>query len=154
MPYYEVTPYELYPSCLSGWDGGKTLLDRACAWVEAVNTYDVHELHAQVFRALESGEAYTWVPDLHWKPKFPPEQKRPPTMELAHEYVGELEADYEIERGRFPEGRGPDFKRLPPPARLRFLQLAYDVQLARGQILEEARRRLAAGEVLPPPKDA
>lgn len=45
MPYYEVTPHELYRSCLSGWDGGKTPLDRACAWVEAVNIYDVHELH-------------------------------------------------------------------------------------------------------------
>ncbi|MBI2098228.1 MAG: hypothetical protein HYT49_01010 [Candidatus Wildermuthbacteria bacterium] len=75
-------------------------------------------------------------------------------MELAHKYVEELEADYEIERGRFPENRGPDFKRLPPPARFRFLQMAYDIQKTRQQIVEEAERRLLCGEILPPSRDA
>ena len=156
MPYWNVTPHAMFQSCINdtSWKNMEPNLKKACAWVQAVNTYDIHELHSEIFNALESGEAEKWSPDADWSPSLPPEEKLVPTQELADLYIEELIADYELEKRRFPDGNGPGFERLTGPARFYVAQRAYDIQMTIRQIVTEAERRLANGEVLPPREDA
>lgn len=153
MPYYNVTPYSLYQSCMSSaweWSGGDEPLTCARAWVEAENIHQVWELVQRWFEMMESGEAINRYPDPFWRDKdFP--GKVPLTQEVADVFIEELDTDFMLEKSRFQGRLGPEFARLPPHARLAFVQEVYKVIKTSAQIQKEAEERLAAGETLPPP---
>lgn len=154
MAYYEVTPHALFNSCISEWGDRDDPLARACAWVDAVNKYDVFELYQQWFDKMETGEAFRLGPDPSWDDDEYPD-KRPLTLELATKYLEELDADFLIEKNRFRGRKAPEFSRIAgTPASLAFMQQVYRVQKTSSQIQKEAQARLAAGQELPPSIDA
>lgn len=147
MPY-NVTPQEIFEQCLNY---STSTHARALAWVEAQNLWDTYAVIIKWFRLMESGEADSRYPDPHWQPAA----GRPPlTQFLADQIVAELDADYEIERARFPStGLGPGFTRLAPHARLTFAQELSGVMKSEAELDAGVEVRLAAGEKLPPDFD-
>lgn len=158
MPYYNVTVNTLYQSCMKN-DWGSLRNDdpfnRALAWVEAENVYEMWTLVQKWFEVMESGEAIHRYPDPFWRDDDYP-GKVPLTQDVADKFIEEMDADFYLEKSRFRDGQGimrepPDFSRLPPHARLAFVQDAYKIIKTSSEIRKEAEERLAAGETLPPP---
>lgn len=155
MPYYNVTPHTLYQSCMSSaweWCGGDDPLTRARAWVEAENVYEAWKVVQAWFDLMESGVAEYRYPDPYWSDEHHP-GKKPLTQEVADRFIEEMDADFMIEEGRFQGRLAPEFARLPSHARMAFVQECYWVIKTATEIHEEAERRLAAREVMPPPMD-
>ena len=123
------------------YDYGGTKLKQAVAWVEAENNYAIHQVKVRWFYLMEQGLA-----DLHRPDPFDDTI----SPELADLVVADTDADYEEERSRWPEGRGPEFSRLSPSARMAFAQELARITQSDAQIEAEAQTRLAAGETLPP----
>ncbi len=153
MPYYNVTPHTLYQSCMSSaweWSGGDDPLTRARAWVEAENVYEVWNLVQRWFDMISSWEAMNRYPDPLWNDEDYPD-KVPLTQEIADNFIEEMDADFMLEKSRFQGRLAPEFARLPPHARLAFVQEAYRVIRSTAEIHEDAGERLSVGEVMPPP---
>lgn len=153
MPYYNVTPHTLYQSCMSSaweWSGGDDPVTRARAWVEAENVYDMWKLVQKWYELMETGEASTRYPDPHWSDETHP-GKVGLTQEVADKFIEEMDNDFMLEKSRFQGRQAPEFSRLPPTARMAFVQDAYLVIKSGADINGEADQRLANGEVLPPP---
>ena len=152
MVYQNITPRTLYQSCMPGpWGqttGNDNDLIRACAWVEAENVYAVWKVVCDWFDALEDGSVQHRLPDPLWQP---PEGKAPLTQEAADTLIEHLDDDFMLERTRFRGRLAPEFSRLEAPQRLAFAQAIWDVLKTRSQVIDEAKRRLDAGEELPPP---
>jgi hypothetical protein len=132
------------------WSGGDEPLTRARAWVEAENVYQMWALVQKWFEMMESGEAIHRYPDPFWKDDDYP-GKVPLNQDVADTFIEEMDADFMLEKSRFQGRSAPEFARLPPHARLAFVQDAYKIIKTSGQIQKEAEERLAAGETLPPP---
>jgi hypothetical protein len=124
-------------------------MTRARAWVEAENVYEVWKLVQHWFDLMNSGEAMNRFPDPYWDDsKYP--DKYVLTQEIADAFIEEMDADFMLEKSRFQGRLAPEFARLPAHARLAFVQEAYPLIKTSSQISQEAERRLAAGETLPP----
>ncbi|MCI0441240.1 MAG: hypothetical protein L0177_19230 [Chloroflexi bacterium] len=152
MPYYNVTPQTLYQSCMSSaweWSGSDDPLTRARAWVEAENIYAMWKLVQEWFEMMESGEAFNRYPDPFWKDDDYPD-KLPLTQDVVDIFIQEMDADFMLEKSRFQGRLAPEFARLPPHARMAFVQDSYKLIKTSSQIQKEAEGRLAAGETLPP----
>ena len=124
----------------------------AFAWVEAENIIAIRAIVCRWFELLQAGQADGRYPDPQWQQ---PKGKKPLTPELADRLVAELDADFELEKHRFPESdvnNGPCFHRLKPWARMAFAQEFYNAIKTEAQIEEEAVSRLKAGEKFPPPE--
>ena len=153
MPYYNVTPHSLYQSCISSagdWSAVDNSMARAQAWVEAENIYEVWKLVQQWFDMIQSGEAANRYPDPFWRDEDYPD-KVPLTQEVAGEFIKEMDADFMLEKARFQGRLAPEFARLPPHARLAFVQEAYKLIKTANTCNKEAEERLAVGETMPPP---
>jgi hypothetical protein len=151
MVWYNVTPHVLYQSLVPTIGDARDPLVRARAWVEAVYIYDVYEKINEWWKMIETGEAFERVPDPTWQ-NLP--GRTPLTQAVADKFIGELDADFLLERNRFDGKKPPDFHRLPPAARFAFVQEVSSIQLSEKEIETIAQARLAAGEQLPPPKNA
>jgi len=150
MPYFNVTAQTLYQSCIAASpysSGHSDPFEKARAWVEAENIEAVWKLVQKWFLLMQSGEAEMRYPDPTWSEQ---EGRAPLTPELADMIVKELDADFEVERGRFQGRRPPEFARLSAVARLAFAQDLLGILKTDQTIRAEAKDRLAAGEVLPP----
>lgn len=147
MPYHNVTARTLYDSCRS--DRGDRPMTEAMAWIEAENVEAVWKVVQAWFESMEAGKAVDRYPDPFWTAKDE-EGRAPLTQELADHIIAELDADFELERGRFPQGRGPQFVRLPPHARMAFAQELYRVMKTEADMEAEAARRASHGERFPP----
>lgn len=145
MPWYDVTPEKMMDSCRLDW----ATKDRpeAYAYVEAENVARVWEVVQEWYEAMESGDASDRYPDPDWTD---PPGRRNLTQELADAMILEMDADFDLEKNRYPDGRGPEFKRLPAHARLAFAQQLRLVMKSPAEIEQETRERLAKGEPLPP----
>ena len=155
MPYYNVTPHSLYQSCMSSaweWTKQDDSATRARAWVEAENIYEMWKLVQEWFDLMESGDATNRYPDPYWRDDSPEAvDKASLNQEVADKFIEEMDADFMLEKNRFQGRLAPEFARLPPHARLAFVQDAYKVLKTTAQIEKEAEKRLTAGEALPPP---
>ncbi len=152
MPYYNVTAHTLYQSCMASaweWSGGDDPVMRARAWVEAENVYEVWRLVQRWFELIDSGDAANHYPDPNWDDSQHP-GKVSLTQDVADTFIEEMDADFMLERSRFQGRLSPEFARLPSHARLAFTQEAYGIMKTSADINEEADKRLAAGETLPP----
>jgi len=125
-------------------------LDRAKAWVEAENIHEVWGLVQKWFALMESGEAENHYPDPTWEDGDYPNNAAL-TSKVADKFIEEIDADFMIEKNRFQGRSAPEFSRLPPHARLAFVQEAYRLIKTQSAIDEEAQERLDKGEVMPPP---
>ena len=153
MPYYNVKPHTLYQSCMSSaweWSGGDDPITRARAWVEAENVYEMWKLVQVWYELIENDGAVNRFPDPLWKSEDYPE-KVPLNQEIDDTFIEEMDADFMWEKSRFQERFAPEFSRLPPHARMAFVQDAYKLVKTGAQINSEADERLSAGETLPPP---
>lgn len=147
MSYEIKSPGDLLPSC--GGGSYNSLAVQAEAWVEAENIFDAYAILIRWFGYMQRGEAALKYPD----PKFvPPPGRKPLTQELADQIIAEITEDYDIEYSRFPSESklGPGFDRLPSHSRIAMAQELYRVLKLEDEINEEAARRLAAGEEIPP----
>ncbi len=144
MLYHAMTDYWL-PRAPNASEG------RACAWVEAAYTFAIRSVLQRWFELIEAGTAEDRRPDPFWTC---PAGKKPLTQELADLLIAELDADFYVEQGRFDHMNklaGPDFLRLTPSARLALCQELYGLLRTDEEIMAEARARLQAGELVPPP---
>ena len=110
----------------------------------------IRNLVCRWFELLQAGQADGRYPDPQWQQ---PKGKKSLTPELADHLIAELDADFELERHRFPESdpdNGPAFHRLKPWARMAFAQEFWGLAKTEAQIEEEAHYRLKSGEKLPP----
>lgn len=146
MPYYNVGVRTLYETCRSHYSGHP--LQEAMAWIEAEDIVAVWKIVQAWFERMEDGTARHRFPDPFWD-HARWGRKRPLTQQIADRIIAEMDADFEIERARFPQGVGPEFARLPPHARLAFAQEVYGVIKTEGEIEEEATRRTRRGERFP-----
>mgnify|MGYP001610454007 FL=1 len=142
MAGYVVDTRSLYDVCFDKWRGERPDFQAACAWTEASNTMVVWKLIQRWFERMEDGTAEKAYPSFR-------AMKRQVTQEMADELVEELDADFEIEHHRFPEGYGPEFCRLSSLARLAFAQEMAQVMKTDEEIQAEAAKRLAEGELMP-----
>lgn len=147
MPYENVGVRSLYNACSSHY--GDQDIHLAMAWVNAENVEAVWKVVQTWFELMEAGRAVDRYPDPFWETKHPM-KKRPVTREMADRLIAELDADFQLEDRRFPDGKGPEFNRLPAHARVAFAQEVYGVMKSEGEIEAEARRRIRSGERLPP----
>lgn len=145
MPWYDVTPEKMMDSCRLDWATKDK--PEAYAYVEAENVAKVWEMVQEWFEAMESGEAWNRYPDPDW---VDPPGRKPLTQEVADAMIDEMDADFDLEKNRYPDGRGPEFKRLPPHARLALAQGLRAILKTPGEIEQETEERLAKGEQLPP----
>ena len=151
MPYYNVTPSTLYQSCISNaweWPEKNDPVAHAQAWVEAENIFEVWKLVQEWYDLMESGEAADRYPDPYWKDDDYP-GKAVLTQEITDTFIEEMDADFMLEKNRFHGRLAPEFSRLPPHARMAFVQDAYKIIKTSAAIEQEAKERLAAGEKLP-----
>lgn len=147
MPHENVDVRSLYNAC-SGHYGDQDI-HRAMAWVEAENVEAVWKVVQAWFELMEAVRAADRYPDPFWEAKHPA-KKRPVTQEVADKLIAELDADFQLEDRRFPDGKGPEFSRLPAHARVAFAQDVYEVMSSEGEIEAEAKQRVRRGERLPP----
>lgn len=119
------------------------------AWVEAENNSAVFAVLMRWFGLMQAGTADQQYPDPTWK-QFESPGLRALTPEVADELIAEIEADFEIEKNRYPEGVGPGYYRLMPHARMALAQELYKALKTDAQIKAEAEARRASGETLPP----
>lgn len=151
MDYSDTTIQHLYDQCGSSYYSTPPPSPemRATSWVEAENIQAAYAILIKWFGYMQRGQADLKYPD----PKFvTPLGWKPLTQELADLLIKEIAEDYEIEHARFPGGRGPGFDRLLPHSRLALAQELMLVLKSEKEINEEAKQRLAAGEILPPQK--
>jgi len=113
-------------------------------WVEAENIFTVRAIFIDWFNAMEDGSAANRYPDLNDATYI---------MEDADKLVKELDADFDIEKRRYHGLKveaGPGYERLAPHSRLAFAQEVFGAVLSESEIYIEAKRRLEAGETIPP----
>lgn len=152
MSYKDRTPERLFPHCLQAVErefpsARSSPLGRAMAWLLAVNTLEQFKVLCRWFDYLQADEAQHHYPD----PDYQPRNKQVVVNQaVADLLVAELDADFLLEYSRFPEGRGPEFSRLPPHARIALLQELATVAKSLAELEGEAHRGLKAGEHLPP----
>ena len=146
MPYLNVDVRSLYEVCLSQYQGHP--MQAAMAWVEAENVQAVWKIVQTWFELTQSGEVQHRFPDPFWNQDQHPD-RRPVDTETADQLIAELDADFELERGRLPGGLGPEFARLPPHARLAFAQEVWRASKSPKEIEGEATRRALMGEKFP-----
>ena len=116
---------------------------QACAigWVEAENDMAVRAVYNKWFGWLEDGTA-----DDHY-----PDPDLPVDADYADRLIAELDDDFEKESlMRVDAEAYPEYRRLSPHARLAFAQDIRGIIKKQPVIVEEALRRLAAGEIFPP----
>ena len=119
---------------------------RAVSRIEAENIDAVWKVVSRWFQHMEHGEAALHMPDPFWK-DLP--GKRPLTQSVADKLAAEVEADFEMERNRFPAGGGPGFSCLSAPERLAFAQEVWRAVKSTARLIEEAR----AAPLPPEPKE-
>ena len=144
--YKDTSIRSLYESCLSQpWPGAMSPQDHALAWVEAVNAKAVWAVVISWFDALQDGSIVQRLPDPLWRSR----RGHLVTQEIADTLVQEMDEDFDLEKGRFPAGAdsGPALSRMLPAQRLAFAQHYFTVLLTRDELLTEAARALAAGEI-------
>lgn len=122
--------------------------DSAYDWLEAENDAAVWAIVQKWFEYMESGQAAHMYPDPAPQPK---RGCKPLTPELADYLIAELDDDFNEERGRFPEGHGPEFSRLLPHARLAFAQELYGAMKTGKELETAAKQAIREGLLLPPP---
>ena len=145
-PYRDRTTLRLFGPCLrSGLERDKP--GRAIAWVMAENDMAVWKVVCKWFRYIEEGEAAFKFPDPDFKPRNP---KVSITQETADLLITEMDDDFALEKSRWPDGRGPEFSRLPPHARVAFAQELHLATKTMDEMAAEAKKRLKRGEQLPP----
>jgi hypothetical protein len=145
--YQNMTVRELYTSAVGKWrtrDRSAELAE-ASGWIEACNIMELRLLISDWFRALEDGSV---------EHRHPDPTDNTITQERADRLVVELDADFEMEHGRFANlhaDAGPQFTRLSPITRIAFAQAVFAVVRDLEDIEREAWERLRDGEKLPPP---
>ena len=145
--YSTTTVGDVYRTTLDRWREEKPDMQKACAWVEAEN---MQKFWAEVikvwFARLQDGTHIYYYPDPYWKPK---KGHLVLDQECADRLLTELDADFQLEAGRFPGSKGPDFNRMAPHARIAFAQAVSDMLKSESEIHDEAEQRFKAGEQFP-----
>ena len=142
MSYADITIRDIFEVTRSG-KSRENKYEIAYAWVEAENIMELRMLISSWFDLLESGEADGRHPSLNFTA----------TQEEADHVIDELEADFTLERARFPDSdpnNGPGFNRLLPHSRVAFLEEIREKLKSSEQITDEANKRVNSGEVIPP----
>ena len=128
---------------------------RATAWVEAENTEKVFAVLIDWFRAMQDGTAKDRYPDPLFKTR---KGLCPLSTEVASKLVREVEADFGLEVPRMQHTKagtvGPGYDLLAPEQQMALAQDVYRVLMTDSEIEEEAKRRLARGESVPPTEQA
>ena len=150
MFYQNMPVADVYRQCYRGTvpptPGSK---EATVAWLEAVNILDVWKVVQDWFEAMQRGEANNRYPDPAWANGDGP-MKKDVTQEIADRLVVEMDEDFDLERTRFPGGRGPGFQRLAPHARLAFAQQYFAIVKTAQQLEAGAEDLLLRGVTLPP----
>lgn len=154
MSYTNTTHANLYHGSAGSY--GRSLEECAFFWCEALATQRAWEVVKAWFRAMQAGEAALRYPDPLWQPK---PGRKAITQELADIMVQEMDEDFLLQQNRFPKesGLGPEFSRLPPHARLAFMQEIMDASRTTREITQEASALIATGWLPPgwnPPQAA
>ena len=155
VDYRSTTARDMYGQCFpNSLAYAHPPLEQAKAWVEATNVEKTWKIMSKWFGFMQSGEAAMKYPDPYWDDKKHP-NRRPLTQEIADTIVSEVDLDFEIEKGRFPRetGLGPEFRRLPPHARMALAQELYEVLMTEQEIAAEAERLLDMGITYFPPRE-
>ena len=144
MSYADITIDQIFEVTRAG----KNRHDRyvmAYAWIEAENIMDLRQLISNWFQLIETGESDGTYPSINSSI----------TQKEADHLIEELDADFQIERARFPDSdpeAGPAFVRLLPHSRLAFVEEIKKILKQSDQLEYEARKRIDSGEIIPPEK--
>ena len=151
MSYSNMTVREIWENARwsnderAGWTKRQTesrVFRDAYAWVEAENIMLVREIVCRYFDALQADT----LEDFAANPF-----DTTVTQDMADKLVEELDADFQIESGRFPDGGvGPEMHRLPPEKRLAMAQEVFASIMTSQQIMAEVKRRKKAKIPTPP----
>ena len=151
--FYNVTPLQLYRSTITNSELGPRYYEdrmrKAIAWIEAEMIYEMWFVLQDWFEKMETGEIESIYPDPFWDDsKYG--GKANITLELANNFIDELDQDFQKEKSRFKGANAPEFWRLSDNSKIALLQRLYPVLKTQKEMEDESTKRLNGGEEFPP----